>query len=192
MVLGLTGKYCAGKNLVADYLSRSGWSIIDEDRIGHQSLAANQGEIVEAFGREIEDADGNIDRRALGEIVFGDPAQLNRLESIVHPWMVRETKRLIDEGTEERFVINAAVLFKMGLHELCDSVIVVRSFVLLRVIRGRRRDGSSLRQIRKRLSAQRSLNRAPGGVDTISVWNNRSRIRLERNIIRQLGGRIEG
>ena len=138
------------------------------------------------------DGDGNIIRRTLGGIVFANPAQLARLESIVHPWMVEETRRLIVEGSEERYVINAAILFKMGLHSLCQSVVVVRSFVLHRIIRSRRRDGSSLRQIRRRLAAQRSLNRAPRGVDTISVRNNRSREQLERHVNRLLGGYIEG
>lgn len=192
MVLGLTGKYCAGKNLVADYLARLGWSIIDEDRIGHAALAANRTKIIEAFGNQIVDDDGTIARSKLGEIVFADPDHLDRLESIVHPWMVNETRRLIVEGTDDRIVINAAILFKMGLHDLCQIVLIVRSYVVLRIFRGLRRDGNSIRQILKRLSAQRSLNRAPRGVDTISVRNNRSRNRLELHVNRLLGGRIEG
>lgn len=191
MVLGLTGKYCSGKNVVATSLSNRGWYVVEEDQIGHLALMAKQDEIVEAFGRPIVGDDGTVSRPALGRIVFGDQRSLRRLESIVHPWMVGETERRLADHSGNA-VVNAAILFKMGLETMCDRVVVVRSWIYLRFMRARRRDGIRIGEIMKRQWTQRSLNRAPFGVDTITVRNNRSRKHLERRIDRLLESGLEG
>jgi len=165
--------------------------VVEEDQIGHMALIAKRDEIVEAFGRPVVADDGTVSRRTLGRIVFGDQTSLNRLESIVHPWMVGETERRLADHSGNT-VINAAILFKMGLETLCDKVVVVRSRICLRFMRARRRDGLRMREIMKRQSTQRSLIRAPIGVDTITVRNNRSRTHLERRIDRLLESRLEG
>jgi len=182
VVIGLTGKYCAGKNAVADILSDLGWQIIDEDRIGHEALSARSDALVAEFSQAILGDDGEVSRRKLGSVVFSSPESLARLEAIVHPWMVEETKRRIDDAGAPKVVINAAILFKMKLHELCDSVLIVRAPTIRRIARCMKRDGLSLRQIIGRLRAQRGLNRAPKDVDTVTVWNSGSLPRLRRRV----------
>ena len=186
MVIGLTGKYCAGKNAVADILSDLGWEIIDEDRIGHEALSARRDELVAEFSEAVLGDDGEISRRKLGRVVFSSAESLARLEAIVHPWMVAETERRIRESNAEDVVINAAILFKMKLHELCDSVMIVRAPTVQRIARCMKRDGLTLRQIASRFRAQRGLNRAPKGVDTDTVWNSGSLPRLSSRVERIL------
>ena len=74
-------------------LAERGALVIDADKVGHEAYQRGSGcyeAVVEAFGQDVVGADGEIDRKALGGKVFGDPAQRKRLEGIVWPWM-RET-----------------------------------------------------------------------------------------------------
>lgn len=183
-VYGLTGKLCAGKDQVAACFHEAGWLVIDEDKIGHEALVACSTEILNEFGERVTDEVGAISRSRLGSVVFNAEADLRRLEAIVHPWMVAETRRRLDSRTEACAVVNAAILFKMGLHELCDRVIIVRAPTLLRLIRCVRRDHRGIRSVLWRMSAQRSLNRVPEGVDTVTVWNIGALRSLRRRVSR--------
>ena len=88
-IIGLTGNIACGKSTVLDLLRERGAQVLDADRVTHELQAPGQPvyhAIVDAFGPDILSApDGPIDRRALGAIVFADPAALRRLEQIVHP-----------------------------------------------------------------------------------------------------------
>src|SRR5512136_767870 len=94
MILGLTGPYCAGKDAVARVLERRGFRVLNVDAIGHEVLEDLRGEVAAAFGSGVLRADGSVDRRALGRIVFADPAALARHEAIVHPAMVERVRAL--------------------------------------------------------------------------------------------------
>ena len=82
MIIGLTGKSCAGKDTVASMLSADRFSVIDVDALGHVALEANHGRLREAFGDSIFRPDGTVDRKILGPIVFSDPSKLGLLDSI--------------------------------------------------------------------------------------------------------------
>src|SRR3989304_5815196 len=89
-VIGLTGGIGSGKSTVAQMLERKGAKLLSADAVGHEVYEPGRPafqEIVDAFGRDIVGADGKIDRKALGPIVFGDPEQLRRLNAITHPRM---------------------------------------------------------------------------------------------------------
>lgn len=182
MIIGLTGKYCSGKNLVAKILETYSIEIIDEDRIGHLALDEKREEIASEFGAPVVRADGSIDRRELGNRVFAESDALARLESIVHPWMVEETKRRAELSPAPHVAINAALLVKMGLHELCDFVVLVSAPAPVRFFRALRRDGFSPGAIFRRMWSQRFLNEGIKSVDTIVVRNIGSRRRLESRV----------
>ncbi|MEW5815734.1 MAG: dephospho-CoA kinase, partial [Spirochaetota bacterium] len=102
MVIGITGKYCAGKNVAARILEARGFYIIDVDKLGHQALADNKEAIVRSFGAGVLDEKGNVSRAALGGIVFKDSSALHRLEGISHPPMIKEVKKIIrDKGRNQ-------------------------------------------------------------------------------------------
>ncbi len=87
-VIGLTGGIGTGKSAVAAYLKELGASVIDLDKVGHETLArggAAREAVILAFGPDIVDKSGQIDRARLGEKVFNDPAALERLIGILHP-----------------------------------------------------------------------------------------------------------
>lgn len=90
-VIGLSGGIATGKSTVSGFLSSLGASVIDADAIVHELQAAGAPlfeEIAEAFGPELIDAEGRLDRNALGAIVFSDPTARRRLEAIVHPKVI--------------------------------------------------------------------------------------------------------
>jgi dephospho-CoA kinase len=190
MVLGLTGRYCAGKDAAARILERKGFRVLDVDRIGHDVLEERREEVAAAFGTGVRRADGSIDRQALGRLVFADPPALARLEAILHPSMVERVRALAAcEAQAGRDVaVNAAILRHMGLDRLCDAVLEVRACAARRFLRGLRRDrlgpAEVLRRMRSQAGAGR-LNRKTPGVDTYTVRNDRATTRrLEHSVAR--------
>lgn len=199
IVVGVTGKYCAGKSTVGEILEEHGYAQIEVDRLGHEALVAERDRVADAFGEVVLDEDGTIDRRALSRIVFSDDASLARLESIVHPRMVDMTATRVREirGDENGgagrdspvgVVINAAILFRMGLHPLCDTVLYVTApfFAIWR--RARARDGASLVEVVRRLRSQRDVapQYSTSDADIHSVENDGDREKLRRQIARLL------
>ena len=188
MILGITGKYCSGKNLVTDFVVKEGWHEIDMDKLGHQVLKQNKAEVAALFGKEILDGGGEVDRERLGEIVFGSKKELHRLEAVIHPKMVSLCRMIIEDRKSEDLVINAAILHKMGLNRLCDSILWVKAPFLDRFRRALKRDSYSFLQIIRRMAAQRSLDAKyyREDVDSYTIWNKSSIDDLESEIKRHL------
>lgn len=129
--IGITGPIGCGKSTIAGWLRELGATVIDADAIardvvepGQPALAA----VLEAFGSEVQDPHGNLDRAALGRLVFGDPAALRRLEAIVHPAVRPRIVAAIDAAelaAAPAVVIEAIKLVEGGLAALCDEVWLV-------------------------------------------------------------------
>jgi dephospho-CoA kinase len=185
MTLGLTGRYSAGKDTVARLLEARGWRVLDADRINHEILAAHAGEIIDAFGPGIKAADGGVDRRALGRIVFADPGERTRLEGIVYPLITARIRGLLAETSVDT-VINAPLLHRAGLHLICDAVLFVHVPAVVRLVRAMRRDRLSLRDAVRRLRSQKDVRPQfnAGAVDTYIVGNAGSTRSLERRVAR--------
>ena len=160
MTIGIAGKYCSGKDSVVRILKKRGFGEINVDRIGYSVLNDLKSEVVNEFGPGIQTADGEIDRRKLGKIVFSDPVKLEQLEKIIHPEMIKRVKvlngRMTGQGNDT--AVNAAILFEMGLHRLCHFILFVRSPVWQRFLRARKRDGLSAVDVYRRLTAQKRIN----------------------------------
>ena len=156
VVLGITGKACAGKDQYAKAFEELGARLIDVDRLGHRALEANKDRIIAEFGGSIKNQ-GVIDRKALGAIVFSDPSKLKALEGISHPWMVAQIEKILAEETADVIVLNAALLSQMGLDRLCSHVLFITSPRRLRFRRCKARDGLSWEQFLKREASQRDI-----------------------------------
>ena len=191
MVLGLTGRYCAGKDEAARILSKMGWRSIDVDHVGHVVLEELAPRVIQAFGKGVVGPDGRIDRKALGRVVFRDPARLTALEGILHPGMAAHVRRWIAENPGN-VVVNAAVLGKMGLDRDCQAVLYVTAPVLVRAARARKRDGLSFGRALCKVLRQGGISLKSGSrsVDTYVVRNRGSRDALERSV-RALMERIQ-
>ena len=127
--IGLTGNIATGKSLVARMLSELGAEHIDADRLAHEVMAQGTPawrEIAAAFGREILQPDGELDRRRLGQMVFADPDALARLEQIVHPRVIARTEQWIAASEAPVVVVEAIKLIESGMvRQLCDTLWVV-------------------------------------------------------------------
>lgn len=147
LTIGLTGAIGSGKSTVASILEGLGAPIIDADKIGHAMYEPGgpaYDAMVEVFGRDIVGADGRIDRRRLGAIVFSNLKELRKLETIVHPRMTERMREMVAEmrthGERRPIVIEAAILIEAAWDALCDEVWMVvapRQSVVERLARQR-------------------------------------------------------
>ena len=159
MIVGLTGKICAGKDTFASMLPSDRFAVIDVDGLGHKALEQNRERIRESFGDEVIASDGSVDRKALGRIVFSDPHQLDILNGITHPWMVEEALSEARKAEAEGriAVINAALLESMGFVPSCDEVVLVIAPYEVREARALKRDGMTAEKFRARSDAQKDI-----------------------------------
>lgn len=187
MVIGVTGKYGAGKDEVTRILVAKGFSEINVDALGHRALEECKTEVIRAFGEHILSPEGHIDRRALGQLVFSCRARLKALEDIVHP----RIKKLLNERLSQlwgHIVINAALLFKLGLEPLVDAVFIIRAPFYLRFKRARERDRISLWQLGQRFLCQYKIipKKSHIQADTFYIDNTGSRMVLTKRVERVL------
>jgi dephospho-CoA kinase len=158
-VIGLTGNIGCGKSTVARMLAERGARVIDADRVYHD-LIAGPGElpdlIVAAFGDSVRAFDGSIDRRALGQIVFADPAALRRLEEITHPYVGRRVWSILSAEQPRLAVIEAIKLLEASWRNRCDQIWVVTCDADQQVKRLARSRGLSADDVALRARAQSS------------------------------------
>jgi dephospho-CoA kinase len=175
--IGLTGGIASGKSYVLGLLRELGCEVIDADTIAHGVIEPGQPAfqgIIDHFGREVLDADGKIDRARLGAIVFKDPSQRARLNSIVHPRVFEAQERWFAE-VEERdpdaiAVVDAALMIEAGSYRRYDKLIVVHCRPDLQLQRLMARNNLSREEASARISSQmpteEKLKYADFAVDT--------------------------
>lgn len=166
--IGLTGGIGSGKSTVAAMLAAHGAAIVDADGIVHELQAKGTpllAEIVEAFGSSVLRPDGELDREALGGIVFRDPEARVRLGAIVHPKVGLEMMRRVEAAQEAGravCVLDVPLLLegrKAGRAALpYDAVVVVWVPREVQIARTIERDGCDEAEARRRVEAQMSLD----------------------------------
>lgn len=163
-VIGLTGPMCAGKNAAGEILSSRGFLVLDTDLVAHQALRdvtpavlAEFGALAETRGIPLTLDGGEIDRRALGRLLFSDQALLSRHESIIYPRINQLINDFIDAHPEKIVVINAPLLHKSPVLDRCSFVIFVSACAVVRFFRALQRDKLPVTQIFRRFYAQRHL-----------------------------------
>jgi dephospho-CoA kinase len=130
-IIGLAGGIGAGKSAVAGALRDEGCVVVDSDAAGRAALKDPEvrATVVEWWGDDVLDTDGAIDRSAVARIVFRDLEQRRRLEALTHPWIESRRRAQFDAappGTPA-LVIDAPLLFEVGLDSECDAVIFVQT-----------------------------------------------------------------
>ena len=196
-VIGLAGGIGAGKSEVSRILGEMGAEVLNADRYGHEVyLPGTDGhrEVVETFGEDVLQPNGEVDRRALGGKVFGNPDAMAKLNGIAWP----RIRQKIEEGIEEQrqrgagvVVLDAAVLIEAGWTDAADEVWVVTAPEGDVISRLQARNNLTEEQVRARLASQMSTEERVQYADVV-VANNGGLEELQRDIEKLWAERLAG
>ncbi len=145
MIIGITGGIGAGKSTVLSVLEKNfGARTIMADEIGHRALLPGTGvceQIREIFGEDFLKEDGSANRDALAKEVYSDDAKRQRLNELIHPFVLDEIRRQLKAWQgEPLIVLETAILFETGCDKLCDAVwgvVADKEIRIQRLIRSR-------------------------------------------------------
>jgi len=184
-VIGLTGGISSGKSTVSQFLEELGAVIIDVDKVWHKALKPDTEiwqKIVAAFGTGILTPNREIARKKLGEIVFGNPESLARLNNIMHPWMYYTVKAQLEEYRRQGvkvvvlelpLLVEVPLSMRAGEPSLSDEVdevwvTVAPESVVLKRLKDKSglSEQESLARIRSQLSSEERTKHADVVIDT--------------------------
>ena len=164
LLVGLTGGIATGKSTVSEMLRRRGAVIIDADVLARDVVAAGEpalATIAEEFGREVIAADGTLDRKKLGAIVFADPVKRKRLEAITHPAIrerfARRLAELMEQGFAGLVFFDAPVMIESGNYKNMERMVVVVTDEPTQVRRQMARDGVDREEAERKIRSQMPL-----------------------------------
>lgn len=156
-VIGLTGNIATGKTTVTDMLGKLGAEVIDADRLVHSMQGPESplaGPLSAAFGPQVVNSDGSINRPALGQVVFSDPAKLDELERLIHPAVVQRMRLATEEPGPPVLVLDAIKLFEAGIADFCDEVWVTDADRETQAVRIMARNNVERAEAERRIDAQ--------------------------------------
>ena len=183
------GGIASGKSTVAKLIAAEGGTFVDCDGLGHEALAdpTVQAQLRAAFGDEIFSGD-DVDRPALGKVVFSDEAALAKLEALVHPWIsgrvqaAVEAERAPAGETRRVVVIDAAVAEKMNLDQTIDLKVFVDVELETRRARAATR-GWQPGELERREARQRALSEKRSEADLV-INNDGDLAKAEQDVKR--------
>lgn len=159
--IGLTGGIGTGKSTASEYLAEKGCMILDADKISRSMTERNAPalkEIEKVFGPEFVDEKGELNRKALGDLVFNDKEKLAQLQSIITEKVVEFIDNAIKDLKSQDFqgiiVVDAPLLFECGMENMCDENWLIVANMDVRIDRVSKRDGLSEAQIIARINNQ--------------------------------------
>ena len=162
-IIGLTGGIGTGKSTVSDYLKKNGCMIIDADEISRKMTAKGApalAVIKKTFGDRYVSADGELDRKALGDLVFGDSEKLGILQNIITEKVIDETKCILKTLSDTKYdgiiVLDAPLLYECNMDDIADENWLVKSDNEVRIERVAARDNLTRDQIMARIDNQMS------------------------------------
>lgn len=181
LVVGLTGGIATGKSTVATIFENAGAVIIDADQIAREVVKKGQPAhraIVEKFGKNVLLPDGEINRSALGDIIFNDPHKKDLLNKIVHPYVRKEQDRQlqhIEKANPNAIVIlDIPLLLESEMYRNLSEVVVVYAPEHFQIQRLMQRDNISqadaLARVRSQMPIEEKKEKA-----TIVIDNSGSR-----------------
>lgn len=160
VVAALTGSIATGKTVVLDYFRDNlGFKVVSADSVGHEVLKNPGiiGKIGLAFGKDVI-KNGEIDRKALGKIVFSDKAELLKLNEITHPAILSKTFEIIDElSLTSPVILEAAILIEAGWHKYFDTVMLTWCKPEIQLNRLMTRDNITEEEAKIKIASQMSF-----------------------------------
>ena len=160
-LIGITGGIACGKTEVAEVFRKKGAIVLSGDRIGKE-VVEKEGtvlkQLVRAFGQDILDENGTLDRRKLGRIAFTSKESRDKLNRIIHPHLLKELRRrtqnIQEENPQAVVVIDAALIVEWGLEKELDHLIFVESKEENKIKRLQKEKGYSKKEALDRIKSQ--------------------------------------
>jgi len=161
--VGLTGSIAVGKSFVLSVLAKLGCHVLDADATAREVVAPGTPglkAVVDAFGDDILNADGTLDRAKLAAVVFADEAKRMQLNSILHPFIIQAQDEQMREWEKEDphgiAVVDAALMIESGGYRRFDKLVVVHCRPEVQLERLMTRDAISREEAEQRMGAQMS------------------------------------
>lgn len=155
--VGLTGGIGCGKTTVAKVFAKLNIPVIDADEIAHRLVEKGQpalNRIQQEFGPDMLNPDGSLNRNKLGELIFSDPEQKQKLESILHPLIFKTIQSEIEQLTVPYCIICIPLLFETDMVHFVDRVLVVDCPVEIQIERVKKRDNLTIERIQSIIDSQ--------------------------------------
>lgn len=193
LVLGITGGIGSGKSTVSSILKEMGAAVIDADMISRQVVMPGEKaleELTEAFGKDILDESGQLDRQGMARLVFGNSEKLLKLNGIVHKYVAQRIKDNVKEQLSKKtkiIVIDAPIPIKTGFLDLCQKVWTVAADRELRIKRIMERNGMTYEEAVSRINSQLNEQEYIKIAHTV-IYNNRDYSHLREEVQSQIDG----
>ncbi len=190
VVIGVTGSFGTGKTFVASVFKSLGAKVIDADKIARDVIKKGSPaykKIAAEFECSISGKTGAIDRRKLATCVFGNKAELAKLNKIVHPEVIRTIKSKIrTAGKDTVVVIDAPLLIEARLLNIVDKLVVVNCTKKRQIERCKKKFRITTQEVLKRIRSQMSMKRKLKMADFV-VQNDRTKSRTREQVRRFWG-----
>ncbi|XOD67092.1 MAG: dephospho-CoA kinase [Flavobacteriales bacterium Tduv] len=173
-VVGLTGGIGAGKSTASYFFSQKGLPVYNSDlsaKILMEQIDSLKSDIIKAFGKQAYQA-GGLNTKYLSQKVFENPLHLKCLNALVHPWVSLDFKNWMCRHEAPYCIKETAILFEVGIHQLCDLIITVTAPLDIRIKRIIQRDKFDQAEILKRIKNQ---------------WTDREKVSRSDIIIENMG-----
>ncbi len=183
LIVGLTGRSGSGKTTVSRYYQSKGYPAVDGDAVSRAVTTKGSAclkELTDAFGTDILNEDGTLNRKKLGSIAFSSAQNNALLVAITHPYITRTLWDLAQTARQEGaklLFVDGAMIVGSPAQALCDKLIVVTTDAKLSISRIILRDGISKTSASQRLNAQKSDEALRSAADFV-IENNASKKQL--------------
>lgn len=160
LTIGLTGGIGCGKSTVARIFLQLKTPVIDADEIAHQLVAIGQpalAQIQQEFGSDVFNPDGSLNRKKLSELVFSDPKQKQKLESILHPLVyesIQAELKQLKQLNKPYCIVCIPLIFETNMTHLVDRILVIDCPVETQIERVRKRDNMTKERIQSIIDSQ--------------------------------------
>jgi dephospho-CoA kinase len=159
--VGLTGSIAVGKSYVASVFAELGCHVLDADHTAREVVlpgSAGLAAVVNAFGNEVLNPDGTLNRQQLGALVFGDEQKRQELNHLLHPFIIARQDEILREWEKEDpegiGIVDAALMIESGGYKRFDKLIVVHCRPEVQLERLMLRDGLSRGEAQRRIDSQ--------------------------------------
>lgn len=186
MIVGLTGGIATGKSIASQYLKDKGYEVLDADKVSRWLVEVGQPALVEieaTFGASFLNEDGTLNRAQLGQHIFQDHREKDKLDAIMQP----KLKAIITQWIEERrqkeglFIVDMPLLFEFHLQSLVDEVVMITTTPLNERIRLQERNHLTKEEAMQRISSQWPLYKKEKLADVV-IENNGTKEDLYQKI----------